>query len=70
MDLKNLLTKKSEEDIFKISEESASKEIQKILDYYDIDIEKDFDAEYKKYLNSQFQKRLKRLDLDVSARKN
>ena len=63
MDVKNLFTKKTDEEKFKLSEESASKEVQKILDYYDIDIDKDFDAEYKKIFEQSIAKAIKAVRL-------
>ena len=47
MDIKNLFQKKTDEEKFKLSEESATAEFNKILDCYDIDPEKDFTSDMK-----------------------
>ena len=63
MSVKDFFTNKPDEEKFKISEESATKEIQKILDYYEIDIEKDFDDEYRKVFDQSLSKAIKAVRL-------
>ena|SRR4030042_3410903 len=52
-----------DESKFKLTEETAWETIKKILDFYDIDPEHDFDSEYKKIFENTIQRAIKAVRL-------